>query len=69
MLPEPEDLDEVITEVRAVKRAISERYGNDIDRLLQALAAQEKSACRREDFDDFLSAVPEREVEETDRLE
>ena len=37
----PKVVDEVITEVRAVKRAISERYGNDIDRLLQALTAQE----------------------------
>lgn len=36
-------IDEVITEVRAIKRTISERYGNDIDRLLDALIAQEHS--------------------------
>lgn len=69
MHPEPEELDEVITEIRAVKRAISERHGNDIDRLLQTLTAQEQPAGRREDFDEFLAAVPEREVEGTDRLE
>ena len=34
-------VDEVITEVRAVKREISERYGNDINRLLKSLIAQE----------------------------
>ena len=65
----PKVVDEVITEVRAVQRAISERYGNDIDRLLQALTAQEKAAGCREDFDDFLATVPKREEEETDRLE
>ena len=65
----PKVVDEVITEVRAVKRAISERYGNDIDRLLQALTAQEQAAGCREDFDDFLATVPKREEEETDRLE
>lgn len=37
----PKVIDEVITEVRAIKRAISERHGNDIDRLLAALIAQE----------------------------
>jgi hypothetical protein len=30
-------VDEVITEVRAIKRGISERHGNDIDRLLSSL--------------------------------
>jgi hypothetical protein len=38
----PKVIDEVITEVRAIKRAISERYGNDIDRLLAALVDQER---------------------------
>ena len=37
-------IDEVITEVRAIKRAISQRYGNDIDRLLASLMAQERDA-------------------------
>lgn len=37
-------VDEVITEVRAIKQAISERHGNDIDRLLAALMAQERSS-------------------------
>lgn len=36
-------IDEVITEVRAIKRAISDRHGNDIDRLLDALITQEQS--------------------------
>jgi hypothetical protein len=40
----PKVIDEVITEVRAIKRAISERHGNDIGRLLDALIAQENSA-------------------------
>lgn len=40
----PKVIDEVITEVRAIKRAISDRHGNDIDRLLDALIAQERSA-------------------------
>ncbi len=39
----PKIIDEVITEVLAIKRTISERYGNDIDRLLAALIAQERS--------------------------
>ncbi len=39
----PKVIDEVITEVRAIKRTISERHGNDIDRLLDALIAQERS--------------------------
>lgn len=37
-------VDEVITEVRAIKRGISERHGNDIDRLLAALIQQERTA-------------------------
>lgn len=37
-------VDEVITEVRAIKRGISERHGNDIDRLLSALIAQESTS-------------------------
>ena len=37
----PKVIDEIITEVRAVKRAISERYGNDVDRLLESLIEQE----------------------------
>jgi hypothetical protein len=41
----PKLIDEVITEVRAIKRSISERYGNDIDRLLDALMIQER--CTR----------------------
>jgi len=36
--------DEVITEVRAIKRAISQRHSNDIDRLLASLMAQERDA-------------------------
>ena len=34
-------VDEVILEVRSVKRSISERHGNDIDRLLSSLISQE----------------------------
>ena len=34
----------MITEVRAIKRGISERHGNDIDRLLASLIAQERSS-------------------------
>jgi hypothetical protein len=37
-------VDEVIAEVRAIKRGISERHGNDIDRLLAALTSQERAA-------------------------
>lgn len=40
----PKVIDEVITEVRAIKRTISERHGHDIDRLLDALMAQERSS-------------------------
>ena len=35
--------DEVITEVRAIKRGISERHGNEIDRLLASLISQERT--------------------------
>ena len=37
-------VDEVITEVRAIKRGISERHGNDIDRLLASLMSQERAS-------------------------
>ena len=37
-------VDEVITEVRAIKRGISERHGNDINRLLSSLIAQERTS-------------------------
>lgn len=37
-------LDEVMTEVRAIKREISERHGNDTDRLLASLISQERAA-------------------------
>jgi hypothetical protein len=40
----PKVIDEVITEVWAIKRAISERHGNDIDRLLASLISQERAA-------------------------
>ena len=40
----PKVIDEVITEVRTIKRAISDRQGNDIDRLLNALMAQERES-------------------------
>ena len=40
----PKVTDKVIAEVRAIKRAISERHGNNIDRLLAALMAQEQSS-------------------------
>lgn len=36
-------IDQVITEVSSIKRAISERHGNDIDRLLAALISQERA--------------------------
>ena len=39
----PKVIDEVITEVRSIKRAISERHGNDIDRLLASLIFQERA--------------------------
>lgn len=41
-------IDEVIAEVRAIKRGISERHGNNIDRLLASLISQEKTAITTE---------------------
>ena len=40
----PKVVDEVIAEVRAIKRGISERHGNDINRLLEALISQERTS-------------------------
>jgi hypothetical protein len=40
----PKAADEVISEVRAIKRRISERHGNDIDRLLASLISQERAS-------------------------
>lgn len=40
----PKVIDQVITEVRSIKQAISQRHGNDIDRLLASLIAQEREA-------------------------
>ena len=40
----PKVIDEVITEVRAIKRSISERHHNDIDQLLDALMIQERTS-------------------------
>ncbi len=40
----PKVIDEVITEVRAIKRGISERHNNDIDQLLASLITQERNA-------------------------
>lgn len=37
-------VDEVMSEVRAIKRGISERHGNDIDRLLASLISQERAS-------------------------
>lgn len=34
----------MMTEVRSIKRAISERHGDDIDRLLDALISQERAS-------------------------
>ena len=42
---QPKIIDEVITEVRFIKRTIAERHGNDIDRLLGALILQERNAA------------------------
>ena len=38
----PKVIDEVITEVRTIKRAISDRHGNDID--LDVLITQERES-------------------------
>ena len=40
----PKVIDEVIAEVRSIKRSISERHGNDIDRLLASLISQERAS-------------------------
>ena len=40
----PKVIDEVIAEVRSIKRSISERHGNDIDRLLASLISQEQAS-------------------------
>lgn len=40
----PKIVDEVIVEVRAIKREISERHGNDINRLLESLISQERAS-------------------------
>lgn len=45
----PKVIDEVITEVRAIKRKISERHGNDLDRLLESLITQEPTAGTTEE--------------------
>jgi len=39
-----EMLDGAISEVRVIKRGISELHGNDIDRLLAALISQERTS-------------------------
>jgi len=40
----PKVVDEVIADVRAIKRAISERHCNDINRLLASLISQERAS-------------------------
>ncbi len=40
----PKIADEVIAEVRAIKRGISERHGDDINRLLEALTSKERAS-------------------------
>jgi hypothetical protein len=40
----PNVVDEVISEIRAIERTISESYGNAIDRLLDALIRRERTA-------------------------
>jgi len=44
----PKVIDEVISEVRAIKRGISERHGNDINRLLESLISQERASGMEE---------------------
>lgn len=36
--------DEVMDEVRAIKRAVSERHANNVDRLLESLITQERGS-------------------------
>jgi hypothetical protein len=40
----PKKIDEVITGLRSIKRSISDRHGNDIDRLLVSLISQEHAS-------------------------
>lgn len=40
----PKVIDEVTAEVRAIRRGISERHGNDINRLLESLISQERAS-------------------------
>lgn len=40
----PKVIDEVMIEVRSIKRVISERHGDDIDCLLDALISQERAS-------------------------
>lgn len=40
----PKIVDEVIAEVWAIKREISERHGNDINRLIESLISQERDS-------------------------
>lgn len=40
----PKESDEVITEVRTIKRSISLRHDDDIDRLLASLMSREQAA-------------------------
>ena len=66
---------------QAIKK-LAKREGCSVNQFLASAAAEKMSALltldylraeaaagRREDFDEFLAAVPERDVEETDRLE
>jgi hypothetical protein len=39
----PEETDPLIDEVRAIRRAISEQYGNDVDRLCDHLQELERA--------------------------
>lgn len=56
----PKVIDEVMSEVRAIKRGISERHGNDIDRLLNALIAQEQAegVVKADESDTHSESVP-----------
>ncbi len=63
----PKVIDEVISEVRAIKRSISERHGNDIDRLLKSLMLQERSAgIGQEEQASNGQAAPESDTEGSD---
>ncbi len=65
---------------RSIK-ALAEKEGYSVDQFLASAAAEKMAALmtvdylrreaaegRREDFESFLAAVPDREPEETDRL-